>query len=122
MLHIYLDLVPESVGKTLTLATELFNEYAHDNEDIANFENNFEDIVWERMKACDEMPHIANIYTSVVVDYMQMVLDAILPDADTSVEEDASVSINGRQIYKLSGFKQAYKDYLEEQAELDEED
>lgn len=36
MLHIYLDLVPESVGKTLTLATELFNEYAHDNEDIAN--------------------------------------------------------------------------------------
>ncbi|MGP5059644.1 hypothetical protein ACTXIV_13175 [Psychrobacter celer] len=121
MLHLYLDLVPESVGNTLTLATELFNEYAHDNEDIANFENNFEDIVWERMKACDEMPHIGNIYTAVVVDYMQMCLDAILPDADTSVEEDASVSINGREIYNLSGFKRAYKDYLEEQETLDDE-
>lgn len=122
MLHLYLDLVPESVGNTLTLATELFNKYAHDNQDIASFDNNFENIVWERMKACDELPNIGDIYTVVVIDYMQMCLDAILPDADTSVEEDASVSINNRTIYNLSGFERVYKEYLEEQEILDDED
>ena len=66
------------------------------------------------------MPHIGSVYTSVVVDYTQMVLDAVLPDADCFVEEDASITINGRDVSDWRSFKGAYDDYLENQ--LIEED
>ena len=123
MLHRYLDLVPESVGDTLSLITRIAERRVPDDESISLFADSFEEVVWERMKVCDELPDIGEIYTGVVIDYAKMVISAVMPDADFEVEgtHDISITINGDSISNYRSFNRAYEEHIAEDIDDDED-
>lgn len=119
MLHIYLDLVPQTTGDLLTLSTQVFNKHAPDDQNLEVFLDDLEDKVWEVMRTHDQLPHIGNIYTDIVIEFCEMVMERVMPDADISVDAD-ELSINNQSINGWHEFKAAYKAYEEEQTELAE--
>ena len=119
MIHIYLDLVPQTTGDLLTLSTQVFKKHIPDDQSLEAFLDNLEDKVWEVMRTHDQLPHIGSIYTDIVIEFCEMVMERVMPDADISVDAD-ELSINNQSIDGWRDFNAVYKAYEEEQKELAE--
>ncbi|MGO3120348.1 MAG: hypothetical protein ACTIJH_07495 [Moraxellaceae bacterium] len=121
MLHIYLDLVPQAIGDLLTLSTQIFKKHVPDDRDLEAYLENLDDKVWEVMRTHDELPHIGEVYTNVVMEFCEMVVQRVMPDADIIVDAD-ELSINNQSIGGWRDFNAVYKAYEEEQNEIAEQD
>ena len=119
MIHLYLDLVPESYSSTMDIIEFAQRVYTPDQDDVLE---DLESEVWAEMRKDDEMPDFSEIYIKVVNNRGLGLLQTILPDANIQFDTDGSITIDGSSIYDSSYLTDAVSQYREDNTDEDEDE
>ena len=92
MLHLYVDLLD---NKT-TLWERCLNHLRNNALDktsslylkLQEINDNFEDEVWLEMKKSEQLPHIGEVYTSVIADALSFALTKMYPSMRIVIDKD----------------------------------
>ena len=92
MLHLYVDLLD---NKT-TLWERCLNHLRSNALDktsplylkLQEINDNFEDEVWLEMKKSEQLPHIGEVYTSVIADTLNFALTKMYPTMRIVIDKD----------------------------------
>lgn len=92
MLHLYVDLLD---NKT-TLWERCLNHLRDNALDktsplylkLQEINDNFEDEVWLEMKKSEQLPHIGEVYTSVIADALNFALTKMYPTMRIVIDKD----------------------------------
>lgn len=116
MLHLYLDLVPDSYSATTSVIEHVQSDYVNSKGDI------FEDLekpVWAEMKKSDKLPDFSAIYIKIVNKLGKELFEEVLPDADISFSSCGDIYIDGTKITCAADFDDMVMKYEEEDEDED---
>lgn len=116
MLHLYVDLLDNKTTLWERCLNHLRNNVLDKTSSLylklQEINDNFEDEVWLEMKKSEQLPHIGEVYTSVIADALNFALTKMYPIMEIVIDKDThDFYINKEEINSFTDFALFLKIY-----------
>lgn len=92
MLHLYIDLLDNNTTLWEKCLNHLRNNVLDKTSSLylklQEINDDFEDEVWLEMKKSEQLPHIGEVYTSVIADTLNFALTKMYPSMKIIIDKD----------------------------------
>lgn len=92
MLHLYIDLLDNNTTLWEKCLNHLRNNVLDKTSSLylklQEINDDFEDEVWLEMKKSEQLPHIGEVYTSVIADALNFALTKMYPSMKIIIDKD----------------------------------